>query len=223
MYSYLRSFYYVGSRYECPFCSGHFRKLLPAGLNNKVLKDVVGGGYRLNAQCPRCNSGDRERLIYWYIKNKTDLLFTNNNIRLLHVAPEKNLQKVLSLKSNIDYISADLKSPSVMVKMDITNIKYEDNYFDVIICNHVLEHIPDDHRAMSELYRVLKPNGWAILQVPISVSLKKKPTKIQRLQHLKKGKRCLDKVTMSESMLKITKIDLKMLDFTLMYITLQMI
>ena len=173
IYSYLRSFYYVGSRYECPFCSGHFRKFLPAGLNNLVLKDVVGGGYRLNAQCPHCNSCDRERLIYLYVKNKTDLLFTNNNIRLLHVAPEKNLQKVLSSKPNIDYISTDLKSPLVMVKMDITNIKYKDNYFDAIICNHVLEHIPDDHRAMSELYRVLKPNGWAILQVPISVSLKK--------------------------------------------------
>ena len=74
---------------------------------------------------------------------------------------------------NIDYLSADLNSPSAMVKMDITNIKYEDNSFDVIICNHVLEHIPDDRKAMSELYRVLKPGGWAILQVPISLLLNK--------------------------------------------------
>ena len=90
---------------------------------------------------------------------------------MLHVAPEMQLHRVIRSHPNIDYVTADLNSPFAMVKMDITNIEYEDNVFDVIICNHVLEHIPDDRKAMAELYRVLKPGGWAILQVPISLSL----------------------------------------------------
>jgi len=134
-------------------------------------KNVVGGGYRLNSTCPRCSSSDRERLIYLYLKNKTELFY--KDIKVLHVAPERNLQRVLMAHPNIDYLCADLDSAFTMVKMDITNIKYENNFFDVIICNHVLEHIINDRIAMSELYRVLKPGGWAILQVPLSLSLNK--------------------------------------------------
>jgi predicted SAM-dependent methyltransferase len=160
-----------GFKFKCPFCRGHFRKLLPAGLDFPVLKEknVVGGGYRLNATCPHCYSSDRERLIYLYLKNKTNLFY--ENLKLLHVAPEENLQKILMVWTNIDYVSADLDSPLAMIKMDITKIPYKDNSFNVVICNHVLEHIPNDRQAMSDLYRVLKPGGWAILQVPISLSL----------------------------------------------------
>lgn len=165
--------FYIGRKYECPFCRGHFRKFLPGGLDIPVCKEknVVGGGYRLNARCPRCKSDDRSRLIYLYLKNKTNIFY--ENLKVLHVAPEMGLQKVFMAHPNIDYVSADLDSPLAMVKMDITDIRYEDNSFDVIICNHVLEHIPDDRKAMSELYRVLKLGGWAILQVPISLSLNK--------------------------------------------------
>jgi predicted SAM-dependent methyltransferase len=160
-----------GFKFKCPFCRGHFRKLLPAGLDFPVLKEknVVGGGYRLNATCPHCYSSDRERLIYLYLKNKTNLFY--ENIKILHVAPEENLQKVLMVRTNIDYVSADLDSPLAMIKMDIGKIPYKANCFDVIICNHVLEHLLNDRQAMSDLYRVLKPGGWAILQVPISLSL----------------------------------------------------
>jgi len=165
---------YVSSEFYCPFCKKHSKKFLPFGLNVPVLKEknVVRGGYRLNAMCPHCHSTDRERLVYLYLENKSGALFARNKrFKLLHVAPEKNLRKTLIAKPNIDYLSADLNSPSSMVKMDITDIKYDDNTFDVVICNHVLEHIPDDQKAMAELYRVLKPGGWAILQVPISLSL----------------------------------------------------
>ena len=170
---YFTSFLYSGAKFECPFCGGHFRKFLPCGLNLSLLKEknVVGGGYRLNSICPRCSSSDRERLIYLYLKNKTELFY--KDIKVLHVAPERNLQRVLMAHPNIDYLCADLDSAFTMVKMDITNIKYENNFFDVIICNHVLEHIINDRIAMSELYRVLKPGGWAILQVPLSLSLNK--------------------------------------------------
>lgn len=86
---------------------------------------------------------------------------------MLHIAPEGQLSKKFKEQPNIDYLSADLMLPSAMVKMDITNIQYPDDTFDVIYANHVLEHIPDDIKAMRELCRVLKPTGWAILQVPI--------------------------------------------------------
>jgi len=167
------SFLYAGDEFECPFCGKHFRKLQSTGLDNPVLreKNVVGAGYRLNAICPRCNSTDRERLIYLYLKNTTNILY--ENLKILHIAPERNLQKVLMSNPNINYLSAGINAPLAMVKMDIANIEYEDNLFDVIICNHVLEHIQDDRKAMSELYRVLVPCGRAILQVPISLSLNK--------------------------------------------------
>ncbi len=89
-------------------------------------------------------------------------------VKLLHLAPEKPLMDLFIKQNNIDYLTADLNPEQVMVKMDITAIQYPDNIFDAILCNHVLEHIPDDRKAMRELYRVLKPGGWAILQVPVS-------------------------------------------------------
>jgi ubiquinone/menaquinone biosynthesis C-methylase UbiE len=92
---------------------------------------------------------------------------------LLHIAPEKNLQKVLKASNNIEYISGDLNPLVADRKIDITNINFENDCFDFIICNHVLEHIQDDRKAMSELFRVLKSGGEAILQVPISKYNKK--------------------------------------------------
>lgn len=162
---------YASPELYCPFCERYSTKFLPAGFDIPVLKEknVVGGGYRLNAKCPNCGSIDRERLIYLYLRNKSQLFY--KNLKVLHVAPEARLQKVFMAQPNIEYLSADLSSPLAAAQMDITDIKYEDNYFDVVICNHVLEHISDDRKAMAELYRVLKPGGWAILQVPISLSL----------------------------------------------------
>jgi SAM-dependent methyltransferase len=86
----------------------------------------------------------------------------------LHVAPEENLSLKLKSYPNIDYLSVDLNSPSADLHMDITDIKQDNDTYDVIICNHVLEHIQDDMKAIRELYRVLKKSGYAILQVPIS-------------------------------------------------------
>ena len=89
-------------------------------------------------------------------------------IKLLHIAPEKNLQKILKASTKINYISGDLNPLVTDRKIDITDISFGNDYFDFIICNHVLEHIQDDRKAMSELFRILKPGGEAILQVPIS-------------------------------------------------------
>jgi len=98
---------------------------------------------------------------------KTDL-FNGVKKKMLHVAPESQLARLFQEADCIDYLSADLSSPTAMVRMDITDIQYPDGSFDVIYCSHVLEHVSDDKRAMRELHRVLKPGGWAILQVPIS-------------------------------------------------------
>lgn len=165
--------FYFGLRYQCPFCHAHLRTFRPDGLAFSVLKEkrIVGGGYRANARCPVCGSKDRERLIHLYLLNKTDIF--EKPKKVLHVAPEARVADVLGKQASVDYLTADLCSDDVMVKMDITSIQYSDNTFDVIMCNHVLEHIIDDRKAMSELYRTLKAGGWTILQVPLSLSLEK--------------------------------------------------
>ena len=139
----------------CPCCRAHLRKFIPFGLIP-----------RLEAQCPLCGSLERHRLIFLYITRKTNL-FDGRQKRMLHVAPEPHLSQLFRKAEKMDYLSADLSSPEAMVKMDIMDIQYSDNTFDVIFCSHVLEHVPDDRKAMREFYRVLKPGGWAILQVPI--------------------------------------------------------
>lgn len=134
--------------------------------------NIIGGGYRYSL-CPRCPSTDRERLIYWYITERINILNSSKDIRVLHVAPEKNLQRILKSFSHIEYISGDLNpSTDCDIRLDVTDINFEDNFFDTIICSHVLEHIEDDRKAMRELYRVLRPEGFAILQVPISKNAK---------------------------------------------------
>jgi SAM-dependent methyltransferase len=107
--------------------------------------------------------------VYLFLKEKTNIFSART--KLLHVAPERNLQQIFLKQQNVDYLSADLDSPFAMIKMDVTAIQFDDATFDAVICNHVLEHVPDDKKAMAEIYRVLKPDGWAILQVPLSLSL----------------------------------------------------
>lgn len=155
----LRGLWYAGNKFICPCCNGHFRKFLPFGIK-----------LRLNALCPKCGSLERHRLLWLYLKNKTN--FFNDNLKVLDIAPMRFFQQKCKALSNLDYISADISSPAVMIKMDITNIPMPDNEFDCVICYHVLEHILDDKKGMRELYRVLKPGGWAILQSPIDYNRK---------------------------------------------------
>ena len=108
-----------------------------------------------------------------YITERTNILNSSNNINLLHIAPEKNLRKILKSFLHIEYVSGDLNTlMDCDIRLDITDMSFEDNFFDVIICNYVLEHVKDDQKAMSELFRVLKPKGIAILQVLIFKALK---------------------------------------------------
>lgn len=167
--------YYKGNKYYCPYCDHSFKKMLPDGFDLPVIeeKQIIGSGYRENCTCPRCFSKDRDRLIYLYLKNKTEIF--SNPIKLLHIAPEAWMKELFQRTKTIDY-TGGVKDAADMGyyydrmtrEMDITNLEMKDNLYDVVICNHVLEHIPDDIQAMSEIFRVLKPGGWAILQVPIS-------------------------------------------------------
>jgi SAM-dependent methyltransferase len=139
---------------HCPCCGGTFPGFI-AGAPT----------LRPNACCPRCGSLERHRMLWLYLQERTD--FFTERLAVLHIAPEKIFQDAFQQLPNLDYVSADLCSPLAMIRMDITDTPFDAATFDVIICSHVLEHVPDDRMAMSELHRVLKPEGWAILQVPI--------------------------------------------------------
>lgn len=146
--------YYQGSKYEDPIDGKTYRTFLPYGYK-KVRKNVLA---------PGTLSLERHRLFWLYLKNETT--FFSKNCRVLHFAPEQAFLEKFRKLSHIEYTTTDLNSPIADVKADICDLPFADNRFDFIICNHVLEHIPDDTQAMKELFRVLAPNGMAILQVP---------------------------------------------------------
>ena len=149
----LLSAFYNGNNVECPICNKKFRKFFPYG---RVTRE--------NALCTNCLSLERHRLIFIYIKKKTSIL--NRNNKILHIAPENCLIETFKKNKNIDYVTADLNSPLADIKMDIHNMPFDDNIFDFIICNHVLEHVDNDIKALNEIKRVLKKGGKGIVQVP---------------------------------------------------------
>jgi glycosyltransferase involved in cell wall biosynthesis len=164
--------------YECPVCGNKVERFLPY----QYKKHVSDFSYKFNAigsdtenfSCPHCYCHDRERhLVKYFDKlNIWDKYIIGKNV--LHIAPEKHVQQIISNLSTKDYICGDLYpiNESIM-KIDITDMQFEDNYFDFIICNHVLEHIPNDLKAMKELFRVLKKGGCAVLQTPYSPDIDK--------------------------------------------------
>jgi SAM-dependent methyltransferase len=152
--------FYAGNKKECTVCGHTFRKFLPYG---RIVK-------RENALCPNCLSLERHRLIWLFLKTKTD--FFNAELKVLHVAPEYCFIKRFKALNNLDYITGDLESPLADVKMDIREIPFGDNTFDVIICNHTLEHVKEDLLAMKEFYRVMKPGGWGVFNSPINENRK---------------------------------------------------
>lgn len=148
---------------------------MPGGYREGVLyeKQVIGGGYRPNARCPQCFSLDRERQILIVLNSRLSL---DNQTRVLHVAPERNLNEVIrrTITPHVDECDLDPESyawaPNIS-KQDLTRLTFDHDQFDLVLCNHVMEHIPEDDRALAELYRVLKPGGHAILQIPYSESI----------------------------------------------------
>ena len=148
-------FYFRGDRFTDPINGKSYRSFLPYGYVK----------IRPNALSPGTLSLERHRLIWLYLQRETDFFQTPSKV--LHMAPEKAFISRLKKLQHLDYISCDLESPLAEVKADICNLPFDDAYFDWVLCNHVLEHIPNDTKAMQELYRVLKPGGKALLQVPL--------------------------------------------------------
>ena len=157
---------YKGSQRYCPICDSHLKCFLPVTFPafSKDSPFVT----RQNAKCPVCGSIERYRLIYLYIKQKTNL-FDPPRKKMLHTAPELILTEKFANSRYVDYLSSDIDPGRIgaMAKIDLTDIAFGTDTFDVIVSSHVLEHIENDRKALSELYRVLKPGGWAIIQVPI--------------------------------------------------------
>ena len=143
-----------GTKYTDPIDGKSFKKFLPYGYENP----------RENVLSPSTLSLERHRLLWLYLKNKTT--FFSTEAKVLHFAPEQAFYKRFRELQKLDYLTTDLNSPLADVKADICNLPFEDDSFDIILCNHVLEHIPDDQLAMRELYRVMKPGGWGVFQIP---------------------------------------------------------
>lgn len=150
-----------GSKYTDPIDGRSFSKFLSYGYEQQ----------RKNVLSPSTLSLERHRLLWLYLQDHTTF-FTNPH-KVLHFAPEQAFYKRFRKLKNLDYTTTDLDSPLADVKADICDLPFEDNSFDFILCNHVLEHIPDDTKAMKELYRILQPGGTAILQIPQDLQLEK--------------------------------------------------
>ncbi len=150
-----------GNRFTDPIDEKSFKTFLPYGYGNQ----------RNNVLSPSTLSLERHRLLWLYLKNETD--FFSKELKVLHFAPEQAFYSRFKKQKNLDYTTTDLESPLADVKADICNLPFENDAYDVILCNHVLEHITDDTNAMQELYRVLKPGGMAILQIPQDLSREK--------------------------------------------------
>ena len=159
----LISLFLKGTTFTDPIDGKSFRKLLPYGY----------GKQRLNALSPSTLSLERHRLLWLYLQNETDFFTSEQKLNVMHFAPEQEFYKRFKKQKNINYTTTDLLSPLADVKADICNLPFEEKQFDVVFCNHVLEHIEDDKKAMSELYRITKTNGIGLCLVPIMLSLDK--------------------------------------------------
>ena len=152
------AFYYRGKTFEDPIDGKTFRSFLPYGYENS----------RENVLSPSTLSLERHRLLWLFLKKETT--FFTDPLKVLHFAPEQAFYKRFRKLENLKYTTTDLNSPLADVKADICDLPFPANSFDVILCNHVLEHIPNDTKAMHELYRVLKPGGWGVFQIPQDLS-----------------------------------------------------
>ncbi len=147
---------YRGNKVKCPVCGNTFSKFLSYG------SDVA---HRKNVLCPHDLTLERHRLMWLFLQSKTNF-FTSDKLDLLHIAPEQCFLPLFKKQKNLNYLTGDLESPIADIHFDLHDIPLEENRFDVVFCNHVMEHVQDPIQCMSELYRVMKPNGWAIMQVP---------------------------------------------------------
>ncbi|WP_299062636.1 class I SAM-dependent methyltransferase [uncultured Polaribacter sp.] len=157
------AWYLKGDRFTDPIDGKSFRKFLPYGY----------GKQRENALSPSTLSLERHRLMWLFLKDETDFFTATKKLKTLHIAPEQCFLDLFKKQKNLDYITSDLESPIADVKADICDLPFDDNSFDVVFCNHVLEHITNDTKAMQELFRILKKGGFGVFQIPQDLSKEK--------------------------------------------------
>jgi SAM-dependent methyltransferase len=153
---------YMGNKVECPVCGRSYSKFLAYGSN---------AAHRTNVLCPGDLTLERHRLMWLYLRDASNF-FSAPQLNVLHIAPEQCFHGLFKKQPNLNYLTADLESPIADMHFDLHTIPLEDNRFDVIFCNHVMEHVDDALQCMRELYRVMAPGGWGILQVPQDFSRK---------------------------------------------------
>jgi SAM-dependent methyltransferase len=156
----LISWYLKGDKFTDPIDGKSFRKFLPYGYVKQ----------RENALSPSTLSLERHRLMWLFLKDNTTFFTATKKLKVLHIAPEQCFLDIFRKQQNLNYITSDLESPIADVKADICDLPFKENEFDVVFCNHVLEHISNDTKAIQELYRVLKPGGFGIFQIPQDLS-----------------------------------------------------
>lgn len=160
LFSKIAPILYYGNTFEDPISGKTYRKFLPYGYSGRAKRD--------NVLCPGSLSLERHRLLWLYLKNKTD--FFTKKRKMLHIAPEQCFYKLFKAMPNLDYTTGDYNSPIADIHFDLHHAPFEDNSFDVIFCNHVLEHVEDANQCMRELYRIMKPGGFGIFQIPQDVN-----------------------------------------------------
>jgi SAM-dependent methyltransferase len=142
---------YMGSRFECPVCSRTSRRWVSLGFPDLL--------------CPHCSAFGRQRLMLLYLQNELDL--AHRPLKILHFAPEACMVRYFDRLPNLTYIGGDLDPPRGAIRLDITEIELDSDSVDVVLCSHVLEHVPADAQAISEMRRVLRPGGTALIMGPV--------------------------------------------------------
>lgn len=178
LFDFIPDFFFGGTKSECNICGFKANYWLPRGHNYPIIQalNIIGAGKRY-VDCKKCGSSDRDRLVFEYFKELNNSISLKNKT-ILHVAPEKALSFKLEKGMGLNVKRIDFRAKGYrfaydksVVNGDIQNLKFNDESFDFVICNHVLEHVEDDNKAISEIYRVIKKGGIAVLQVPISLNL----------------------------------------------------
>jgi len=171
---------YLGTSHSCPVCGVGLRAFKPMwksyGRNIErfgyIHRHAEMETFNLPAMtCPKCDATDRERLMVVYLDEVWPSFEAGKPVRLVDFAPAYPMSLRLKQYPSIAYRSADLMRRDVQDNIDLTNIAYADESVDVFICSHVLEHIPDDRKAMRELRRILRPGGFGLMLVPLVVGV----------------------------------------------------
>lgn len=166
---------YRGDARYCIYCGKSANRFLSIGSKAPRLKEIgaVGISRRPNGGCPYCGSSDRSRLLRLYLEKQ--LSGISEKKEFLHISPDDILARWLSQRSEINYSCGSLYpedfSEFDAFRLDVSKIDLPDNKFDIILCNHVLQQVPEHIKALNELSRILKPGGWAIIQAPVARKL----------------------------------------------------